>query len=137
MKHTFLLPLLAGALAFTACDDTTEMIGMDIMPDGDNVTAQAKVFEATTRTVPVESVLARTATCYLGSIVDPDLHVQTTSDFLTQIHLPEQFRLPALDRLVVDGEGRPTADSCDVRLYFEEYYGDSLASMKLKVYELD
>ena len=31
MKHTFLLPLLAGALAFTACDDTTEMIGMDIM----------------------------------------------------------------------------------------------------------
>ncbi len=137
MKYKLLLPLLLVALAFTACDDTTQMIGMDLMPDGDNVTAQAKVYQVTTKTVPVDAVLARTANCYLGSIVDPDLHVQTTCDFMAQLHLPEQFRLPTLDRLMTDAEGKPFCDSCDVRLYFEEYNGDSLASMKLKVFELD
>ena len=124
-------------LALAACDDSTQMIGMDMMPDGDNITAQGKIYNVTTRTVQVDSVLANTGSCYLGSLIDPELRIRTTSDFLAQFHLPEQFNMPSTDRLVLDENGQVVADSIDIRLYFEEYYGDSLASMKLSVQELD
>lgn len=124
-------------LALAACDDSTQMIGMDMMPDGDNITAQGKIYNVTTRTVQVDSVLANTGSCYLGSLIDPELRIRTTSDFLAQFHLPEQFNMPLTDRLVLDENGQVVADSIDIRLYFEQYYGDSLASMKLSVQELD
>ena len=38
----FIWPLLVAMLALAACDDSTQMIGMDMMPDGDNITAQGK-----------------------------------------------------------------------------------------------
>lgn len=124
-------------LALAACDDSTQMIGMDMMPDGDNITAQGKTYNVTTRTLQVDSVLANTGACYLGSLIDPELRIRTTSDFLAQFHLPEHFNMPSTDRLVLDSDGQVAADSVDIRLYFEEYYGDSLASMKLSVQELD
>ena len=124
-------------LALAACDDSTQMIGMDMMPDGDNITAQGKTYNVTTRTVQVDSVLANTGACYLGSLIDPELRIRTTSDFLAQFHLPEHFNMPSTDRLVLDSDGQVAADSVDIRLYFEEYYGDSLPSMKLSVQELD
>lgn len=134
--NKMLWPLLTATLVFAACDDNTQMIGMDMMPDGDNITAQGKVYTIDTRTVQVDSVLANTSTCYLGSLIDPELRIKTTCDFLTQFHLPEQFSLPPIDRIVKDESGNIVADSCDIRLYFEEYTGDSLATMKLSVQEL-
>ena len=41
--NKMLWPLLTATLVFAACDDNTQMIGMDMMPDGDNITAQGKV----------------------------------------------------------------------------------------------
>lgn len=137
LSKTFTLPLLLGAFILGSCDDDTSFIGTDIMPDEDNVTAQSKVFNLNSTTVKVDSVLANTSTCYLGSIVDPEMRVKTTSDFLAQFHVPQNFKLPEADKMVKDENGEFVADSCDIRLYFDEYYGDSLATMKLSVYELD
>lgn len=131
------LALLLGAVTLVACDDDTSMIGIDIMPPTDNVTAQTATYKLSSKTVKVDSVLANTSTCYLGSIVDPEMRVKTTCDFLAQFHLPEDFRLPSKERMLTNAKGQVMADSIDIRLYFEEYYGDSLNTMKLKVTELN
>lgn len=134
-KVLFLLSV--SLLAFVACDDDTSVIGYDVMPSGDNVVALDSTFLMTTKTVKVDSVLANTSTCYLGCVVDPELRIKTTSSFLAQFHLPEDFKLPAIDRMVKDGDGAVYADSVDLRFYIESFYGDSLATMKLHVQELD
>ena len=136
MNKITLSLLIGGALVFGACDDDTAFVGMDIMPEGDNVTAHSKVYNLQTTTVKMDSVLANTSTCYLGSIVDPEMRVRTTSDFLAQFHLPQNFKLPDADKMVKNEAGNIAADSCDIRLYFEDYYGDSLATMKLSVQAL-
>ena len=134
--RNFLSVLLLSFFVFWSCTDDTASLGMDVMPQGDNVTALSAVYSATSTTVENGAVLATTNTCHLGSIVDPDLNVRTTGNFLAQFHVPDLFSLPKLDKIVKDEEGRPVADSCDIRIYFDEYYGDSLATMKLYVEEL-
>ena len=77
------------ACTLVACDDDTALVGTDIMPDGDKMTAMAKIFPMSTTTWQTDSVLANTGECYLGCIVDPEMHVRTTCDFLAQFHLPQ------------------------------------------------
>lgn len=137
MNKTFLTLIAGGALLLTACDDSTLNVGVDTMPEGDGLTASAKVYNVQSQTVQVSSVLANTPTCYLGSVVDPETRIKTTSDFLAQFHVPTNFVLPALDKLVKNDAGEIVADSCDIRLYIDTSYGDSLAAMKLSVQELD
>lgn len=129
--------LLTGTLALTACDDDTSMIGYDIMPGQDKVEAISSVYHVNTATVQADSVLANTSTCYLGSIVDPELRIKTTSNFLAQFHLPQNFELPAESVMLKDADGKYLADSCDIRIYIDSFYGDSLTTMKLNVKELD
>lgn len=136
MKKTALAIMLA-ALTFVACDDDTSMIGYDVIPKQDEITAVDSVFQINSQTVQVDKVLANTSTCYLGSIVDAETHIQTTSGFLAQFHLPDGFRLPNKDILVCNEQGEVEADSCDIRLYLDSFLGDSLTTMKLRVDELD
>ncbi len=129
--------LLLAVTAAASCDDSTESLGMDVMPATDKVTAEAEVYSLTSTTVKADAVLANTGTCYLGSVTDPDLGVRTTSDFLAQFHLPDFFMLPAKDKIVKDTDGNPVADSLQIVVYFDSYYGDSLSTMKLRVRDLD
>lgn len=124
-------------MLLSGCDDDTLNVGIGMMPDGDGVSASTQVYNVESKTVQVESVLANTSTCYLGSVVDPEMRVKTTSDFLAQFHVPSNFVLPKLDVLVKDNAGQVVADSCDIRLYIDTFYGDSLATMKLSVQELN
>lgn len=128
--------LLAGAL-FAACSDDTAKIGVDVMPDGDKITTSAQHFNLSTRTVQVDSVLANTSKSQLGSIIDPEMRVRTTCDFLAQFHVPDNFILPKKELLYMEQPGVLKADSCVIRIYFDKYYGDSLATMKVQVRELD
>lgn len=130
----YILPALLGIL-LTACDDNTAMIGMDIMPGKDKTDVISQTFPVQTSTVETGAMLANTSTCYLGSVIDPELGIRTTSDFLAQFHVPYYFSLP--ETIVRDDDNRPVADSCDIRVYFDSYYGDSLATLKIRVRELD
>lgn len=117
-----------------SCDDTTDELGTEIMPDHDNISTSTETFTMPTRTLKVDSVLANTSTCYLGCVVDPETRAKTTCDFLAQFHIQEKFQLPNKSLLK---DGTLIVDSCDIRIYFDDFYGDSLTSMKLLVHELD
>lgn len=132
----FIYAILLGSAVLTACSDDTSMVGYDIMPKYDEVSAIDSVFNITTTTRQQTSVLANTSTCYLGSIIDNETGIQTTSGFLTQFHLPEEFKFPKKDQLVLDQDGNVNADSCDIRIYIDRFYGDSLTTMKLRAQEL-
>lgn len=142
MRKSFRLLLLGACLLlsghlFTACDDETAGIGTDVMPGFDIVSVDTATYRVTSRSVAVDSVLANTTECHLGCIIDPETRAKTSCSFLAQFHLMENYKLPDLDRMVLDNTGRPFADSCDIRIFFDKYYGDSLTTMKLLVQELD
>ena len=56
---------------------------------------------------------------------------------MTQFNCLESFKLAPIDSIASrDEDGKIIADSCEVRLFYTSYYGDSLATMKTTVYEL-
>ena len=130
-------PILMGLAVFASCDDDTSFIGSNIMPGQDDVSTSHAEFHVYSKSIKVDSVLANTNDCYLGSIIDPETRAMTTCGFLAQFHVMENYKLPAIDRMILDENGRVMADSCDIRISFDRYYGDSLKTMKLFVDELD
>lgn len=141
MKYRYLtgcIATLVVAMSFVACDETTETIGASLTDQVDHLEVAAAVFDVNSRSVAVDSVVARTTTGYLGRIKDPETGAYITGDFMTQFNCLEGYSLTNIDSVASrDAEGKVIADSCEVRLFFTSYYGDSLANMKLKVYEMD
>lgn len=134
--NKYLLSLIVGVSTLASCTDDTSIIGIGVMPEADNITPYSETFSLTSNTIKIDSVLANTKTCYLGSIIDPEMHVKTTSDFMAQFHLPENFKLPKYESMAKNQNGQIEADSCDLQITFDSYYGDSLTTMKLGVQEL-
>lgn len=137
MNKRFLTILATCLMLLCACDDDTANIGIDVMPQGDAISASTAIYDLQSETVQVDSVFANTSTCYLGCAVDPEMRVKTTCNFLAQFHLPADFLLPKIDRMVTDDEGNVVCDSCLIRINIDDFYGDSLTTMKVFVQELD
>lgn len=132
------LALTLGLAAILAsCDDSTSLIGSDVMPENDNVTTSQSTFIVHSKTVKADSVLANTNDSYLGRIIDPETRAYTKCGYLAQFHVMENYTFPDLSLMVKDSKGKAIADSCAIRIYFADYYGDSLTNMKLRVTELD
>lgn len=131
-----LLTLIAANMLI-ACDDTTGTLGTDLMPEHDVISTSTATYKISTRTQITDSVLANTSTCYLGCVVDPETRAKTTCDFMAQFHVHEKFQMPQREKMLLDENNEIIIDSCDIRIYFDKYYGDSLTSMKLMVQELD
>ena len=139
-KIVYIIALFAtwsSVILFTACTDDTAFIGSTIMPDNDEVTTSYAVYPVRSKSVQVDSVLANTKNCYLGSIVDPETHAKTTCGFLAQFHMMDNYQFPDKSKMLCDENGKVIIDSCAVRIFFDDYIGDSLAIMKLTVQELD
>lgn len=130
-----IIPIVA-LLLFAACDDTTEFAGFEVMPEGDDVVTSTAVFNTSTRSIPAERVLINTSHSYLGCVIDPETNALTRSSFLAQYHVMDDYSQPEQSLMKTDGEGQVTCDSCLLRLYFTQYYGDSLTTMKTRVREL-
>ena len=135
-KESFAGIVLAAFAMFFSCDDDTATIGTELIPGHDNVLTSTAVYPVFSRSFEVDSVLANTNDCYLGTVVDPETRAKTTCDFLAQFHVLENYAFPSRDRMITDANGQVVADSCDVSIYFDQYYGDSLTTMKLLVQEL-
>lgn len=131
MKRTIYILLSAVAL-LTACDDTTDTIGSSLTNVEDIINVTDNTFRITSRTMKADSVLARSTTGYIGNVKDPETGTYIKSNFATQFHLAEDYAFPEKSMLARG----VVSDSCDLRLFFDSYYGDSLATMKATVYEM-
>lgn len=127
--------LAIGLLA--SCDETTNTLGGTLTDHLDNLSISSETFEVSTRSILADSVLSRNTTAYLGKIKDPETGAYITGDYMSQFHTLENYKFPKLSQMQhLDDAGNALADSCEIRLYYETFYGDSLTAMKLTAYEM-
>ena len=122
--------ILFTIIVLVSCDDSTGLLGSELMPAQDIVQPFETSYYATTRTVPAGNVLARSSVSYLGRFTDPETGTSIKSDFLAQFHCNDRTSMS--DSLVGD-----TVKSVELRLLVSDYIGDSLQSLKVAVYPLD
>lgn len=139
MKYKFLMFLVSAAALFTSCDDTTDNIGTSLLHNMDNLSVTTDSFIVASRSIAADSVFSRSTTGYLGKIKDPETNSYVTGNFMTQFHMLEDYAylFPQADSIVSRlADGTIIADSCEIRLFYRDFYGDSLATMKLTVHEM-
>ena len=133
-----LCALLLGAAALTtACNEDTSNLGADIMPEADKVITEQQTVKVLTKTVKTGAIAARTNNSYLGSIIDPVTHIRTTNGFVSQFFVPEVALFPAREKMLTDESGNIVVDSCSMTFWHVNYFGDSLATMKVTAQEID
>ena len=139
MRLRFILGILASATFMLAsCDDTTEHIGSSLIDDMDKLKIETDTFSVTSRTIIADSVLSRNTTGYIGKVKDPQTGAYITGSFMTQFHIMDNYEYPEKDSIVSkNSAGEIIADSCDIVLFTDGHFGDSLAAMKLTAYEME
>ena len=131
------LMLLLSAVA-VSCDDSTDTIGGSLTDDTDKVQIVTDTFKVSTRSIKADSVYARTSTGCLGRLQDPETGAFVTGNFTTTFHVLDGVKIWPVDSLYTYHEtGIIEADSCDLKLYVPSFEGDSLATMKVTLIELD
>ena len=137
MSIKYLASLALASFFFISCDDNTDGIGSSLTDNVDMLHITTDTFTVTTQSIVADSVLSRNVTGYIGKVRDPETGAYLTSNFMTQFYSPENFAFPEKDSIQsLDDNGEIMADSCDIRLYYNGFYGDSLATMKMAAYEL-
>lgn len=122
----------------TGCDDqTTDSFGATLLDPSDNVTISTAVFKASSRSVKPDAVWARSSTGYIGKVKDPETGGYVTGSFMSQFNMLENLEMVSESSITSREDGQIIADSCEIRLFFSTFFGDSLATMKLTAYELD
>lgn len=139
-------------IAVTSCDDTTDSIGTSLTDSVDLLDVTTDTFNVSSQSIVAGAVLSRNTTGYLGKIRDPETGNYITGNFMAQFNTLENYQFPTKDSLVVIENGdtiklkdvadavkdsKIIADSCSIRLFYNSYYGDSLATMHLTAYEME
>ena len=137
MKLRTLAGVLLATLFLSACDDTTNDIGISLVNNMDNLNISTDTFTVSTRSIVADSVLSRTTTGFLGRIKDPETGNFITGNFMTQFHVLESYTFPDKDKIVSKKDGKIICDSCYIRLSYNTFFGDSLAVMKVRAHEMD
>lgn len=122
MKCKFLAALSLAATIFYSCDDETTGIGQFVANE-DIIPTSADAYDVTTSSLQLKQVYSRSSTAYLGKFTDKSFG-EFSSDFLVQINCPEDFEMP---NKITEISG------ATLGLYYNSYFGDSLASMRLQV----
>ena len=122
MKLKYLHILILSALIYS-CDDTTTGIGDSTIAAGDPIPAGTKFYKASTRSILADSVYARTSTAYLGKYTDPH-YGEFTADFIAQFSCIDNFEFPETFQEIKEVQ---------LRMYYGNFFGDSLNAMRLQV----
>lgn len=128
---------IMSCITIASCDDTTDSIGNSLTDNMDMLKVTTDTFNAATRSIVADSVLSRSTTGYLGKIRDIETGNYITGDFMAQFSTLENYKLPEKDSIVSLQDGEVIADSCSIRLFYTDYYGDSLATMNITAYEMN
>lgn len=123
--------ILTLLLCVVACDDNTGSLGGSIVPDQDSLSINTATYWASSRSIPVDSVLCRTDKVYLGRFTDPHTQSMFEADFIAQFNCEEGGNVFPEDIL---GD---SAVKVELRLFFSSYFGDPTGTMTAEVYELD
>ena len=125
------------SMVFIACSDNTDTIGQSLTDDLDQVQISTDTFIVSTRSIEAGPVISKTTRGLIGRIKDPETGAYVTGNMMTQFHIQEGFTFISKDSLIkASADGQVYADSCEVRFYFSDFLGDSLATMKATLYEL-
>ena len=135
--RTLLLSIAAFTSILYSCDDNTDNLGGSIIDDLDGMKVSSAFYPIESKSVKADSIFSRTSTGYLGKIKDTETGAFVKEDFLTQFYTLENTQLPKENTITSRlKDGSVIADSCIIYLYYDKYYGDSLATMKLNMSEL-
>lgn len=133
MKQKTILNILLVALfaIVYSCDDSLKNIGFTIQPDTDRIVVGTDSLILQARTVSVDELLpdgmfSKTKNPILGIFKDP-LYGSIRSDYVSEFYYPEGKNFP----------DNATVDSIQFAVFYNEWQGDSLAPIGLKVYEID
>ena len=125
------------SMVAVSCNDNTDTIGQTLTDNMDQVRIYTDTFNVSTRSIKAGPVLSRTATGNLGRMKDPETGSLITGDITTKFHVLSNLNIPSKEDLYYfKNNGEILADSCDIRFYFADFEGDSLATMKATLYEL-
>ncbi|CCX69563.1 putative uncharacterized protein [Prevotella sp. CAG:255] len=128
---------IISCITIASCDDTTDSIGNSLTDNMDMLKVTTDTFNVATRSIVADSVLSRSTTGYLGKIRDIETGNYITGDFMAQFSTLENYKLPEKDSIISLQDGEVIADSCSIRLFYNDYYGDSLATMNITAYEMN
>lgn len=120
----------AMLLPLVACDNTTESIGTSMIPDQDKIEVENKSFEVFTKSVAMNSVYAKTKVGYVGQYDDPTFG-EFHGNFLTELNCVDGLTFPW--DIMTDKKVYAT----EILLYYNTFFGDSLNTSQIKIYELD
>ena len=139
MKFKKLTAIAFTAMAIYSCDEGTATLGGSLTNDNDELSVTEEQFNVLTSSFVPDSVYSYSEECYLGKARDPETSTFVGCNFMTQFNMMEMTHLPSIDGMLSKEDGKVVADSCVILLFFDDskYYGDSLASIKVKVSELN
>ena len=126
MKLKYLYVGLLAALVYS-CDDATTGIGDSTIAAGDSIPAGAAIYNAHTRSILADSVYARTSTAYLGKYTDSQFG-EFYADFIAQFNCTDDFEFPETVQEIT---------GIKMRMYYENFFGDSLNAMRMQIDTLD
>ena len=116
-----------------ACDDNTGTLGNSITPDADSIKVQNHTYQATSRSIKIDSVLSKSDKVYLGRFTDPETNSIIEADFIAQFYCAEGGNVfPPSDSVKND-----CALRAELRLFFTTFFGDSTNTMNAELYELE
>lgn len=142
MKIQHLLVPFLASMTFAACDDSTDTIGSSLSNITDAVEVGTASFDIPSNSILADSVLSNSLTGYLGKVRDPETGGYVTGNFMAQFNCIDDYQFPAKDKIVgrnangVLEAGVVKADSCELRLFYSDFYGDSTRTMKVKAMEM-
>lgn len=136
MKANILASLFFATLMLAACDESTDQIGISLVDNADLLEVTTDSFNVSSKSVLVDAVLGKNGIGYLGRIKDPETKDLISSSFMSQVATIENYSFPQKTLIANTVNGEVQADSCVVGLYFSEFYGDSLAPLKINMQEL-
>ena len=136
MKIRIIAAFLLAALMFAGCDDTTESVGSSLTAEEDKVLIKTDSFFVASRTIIADSVLSNSVVGSLGKVKDPETGAYLTANYMTQFGTLSDYKLPDIQNILSVQDGNVVADSCDIRLFFDKYYGDTLSVMKMTASEM-
>ena len=142
MKIKLLAGIALASIALASCDDNTSELGSSLIGNADKLEITTDTFGIISNSAEMGAVLSNSSTGCLGKVRDPETGAYITGDFMAQFNNLEGFSFPEKANLVTtDANGNEVkgvvkADSCELRLFYTNLYGDSTQLMKLTAYEM-